>query len=368
MNELVVLIFACLALNFLIVPIVGARVWRRRATHSPESLAPAMASADAYVSILFCRLAVQVARVIGSDSLCLLVRDDTDEYVTVAGRGRSEELIGHRVETAAVSRLVGAGVAVPARTPSGRDVLLHAPVRAGDRDMPTVRLLADLADVCATAVDDLGPHGRPDHAVRACGILLAVLDESSTGEERHPLTGLSALASGIGERLRLDAGAMIELMLGACVYGLAAVEEPDAPFAAELEEEDCLSLAHPVRAAERFASVPGLEVVTLTVRTIGERWDGRGRPYGLERERIPLASRILAACGAVNALVAAPPRGPGLTTEEALRRVQAASGSRFDPTVVAALSAELIGEVPQLGELVPSERWAQADALYSIAQ
>ena len=370
---IVVAIVVCLAvLNFAVVPAVGAIVRRRHeANSSMAGLAPAMAAADAYVSILLCRLVVQVGRVLGVDQLSLLVRDSNDArgLIAVAGRGVGEELIGLRLGPDEVSRRLGGGVVVPARTRSGREVVLCAPAEAvAGRDAPTARLLRDLAGACAQAVDNVASHPRPDPAVRVCAMLLLLIDESHRRDEPRGLSELTALTTRIGARLRLDAGAMIELMLAAGIYSLAAVDRPAAVrFATELQQPDAIFPVDPVAAADEFSGIPGLEVVTLIVGAIGERWDGRGHPHGIARERIPLASRILCACGAVTALAAAPPAGPGLPTEEALREIQAASGSRFDPTVVAALSDELIGEVPPLGDLVPSGEWARADAPYSVA-
>jgi response regulator RpfG family c-di-GMP phosphodiesterase len=110
--------------------------------------------------------------------------------------------------------------------------------------------------------------------------------------------------------------------------------------------------------------VPGFEVVALIVRFIPERWDGLG-PQGLSGHRIPLASRILAACNAIRVL-AANRAHDGVAVEMALRRVQAASGSIFDPTVVAALTHELVGDMPHLADdATTAADWARADAQYA---
>jgi putative nucleotidyltransferase with HDIG domain len=65
-----------------------------------------------------------------------------------------------------------------------------------------------------------------------------------------------------------------------------------------------------------------------------ERWDGSGYPYGIRGEYIPLGARILAVADAFEAI-----RVPGVSDRTlrdriALRILQVASGTQFDPCVV----------------------------------
>lgn len=77
------------------------------------------------------------------------------------------------------------------------------------------------------------------------------------------------------------------------------------------------------------------QVVEL-VEGIGEHFDGSG-PRTLAGETIPLGSRVLAAADEYESRITPKPFGAGLTTAEALVEVEALSGSRLDPVVVAAL-------------------------------
>jgi HD-GYP domain-containing protein (c-di-GMP phosphodiesterase class II) len=73
------------------------------------------------------------------------------------------------------------------------------------------------------------------------------------------------------------------------------------------------------------------------VRSCHERWDGRGYPDGLEGDEIPLASRIVFACDAYNAMTTDRPYRPALTTDVALQELSDNAGTQFDPRVAAAL-------------------------------
>ena len=103
---------------------------------------------------------------------------------------------------------------------------------------------------------------------------------------------------------------------------------------------------HPVWGAELLACVPGIEVVANIVRFHHERWDGAGYPDGLAGERIPLASRIIAACDAYHAMTSDRPYRRAMSAERALGELRANAGSQFDPTVVAQIEMAVVQPAP----------------------
>jgi response regulator RpfG family c-di-GMP phosphodiesterase len=71
-----------------------------------------------------------------------------------------------------------------------------------------------------------------------------------------------------------------------------------------------------------------------------ERFDGTGYPRGLSGDRIPLGARIVAVAEAYDSLVSGGlPHRTALTPAQALREIQAASGTAFDPAVVRAFAS-----------------------------
>lgn len=70
-----------------------------------------------------------------------------------------------------------------------------------------------------------------------------------------------------------------------------------------------------------------------------ECWDGSGYPYGLKGDQIPLAGRLMAVADVYDALISARVYKPSYSHAIARERIQAASGVRFDPDVVAAFLA-----------------------------
>jgi polar amino acid transport system substrate-binding protein len=70
------------------------------------------------------------------------------------------------------------------------------------------------------------------------------------------------------------------------------------------------------------------------VRHHHERYDGTGYPDGLEKEEIPLMSRILACADSFDAMTSDRPyRNRRMTVEEALTEIKNNTGSQFDPRI-----------------------------------
>ncbi|MDR3278745.1 MAG: response regulator [Oscillospiraceae bacterium] len=70
-----------------------------------------------------------------------------------------------------------------------------------------------------------------------------------------------------------------------------------------------------------------------------EKWDGSGYPRGLSGENIPLQGRLMAFADVYDALVSERAYKKAFPHEEAVKIIEDASGSHFDPAVMAAFSA-----------------------------
>ena len=90
--------------------------------------------------------------------------------------------------------------------------------------------------------------------------------------------------------------------------------------------------------------------VSPIIRAHHEHWDGLGYPRGLAGDQIPIGARIISVVDAWDAMTTDRPYRRSLGNEEALRRLNAGSGTQWDPQVVAMFIALLAA-----GHLEPAD-------------
>ena len=91
---------------------------------------------------------------------------------------------------------------------------------------------------------------------------------------------------------------------------------------------------HPVRGAEMIEPLQFLKSAIPLVRHHHERYDGKGYPDGLVRDKIPIMARIMACADAFDAMTSNRPyRRNRMSIEQALGEIKSNSGSQFDPKV-----------------------------------
>jgi HD-GYP domain-containing protein (c-di-GMP phosphodiesterase class II) len=175
--------------------------------------------------------------------------------------------------------------------------------------------------------------------------------------------GVAALARAVAGRLGLMSNDVEEVVLTAELHDVGKLALPETLLekAGPLDEEEWqLMLLHTLAGEQILSDLAGAAAVASLVRSTHERWDGRGYPDGLAGEEIPLASRVVFACDAFDAMRSARPYQRPKTAVEALDEVERCAGTQFDPRVVDALVEELVwsGRARRGGELVGSRRRA----------
>lgn len=108
---------------------------------------------------------------------------------------------------------------------------------------------------------------------------------------------------------------------------------------------------HPERGARIIAPMRFAREVAPIVLGHHEHWDGRGYPYGLRGEEIPIGARIIAIVDAYDAMTTDRPYRGALTRERAIQRLRSRSGVQWDPHLVA-----IFADMVERGQLTePSE-------------
>jgi GGDEF domain-containing protein len=167
-------------------------------------------------------------------------------------------------------------------------------------------------------------------------------------EKRGVETGVGCtmgeLARNVAAQVGLDHEATARTALAAELHdiGKAAIPREILAKPSALDKHEWVFVQRSPAVGERIVSVtvPGQEVAAI-VRAASERYDGAGYPDGLAGDAIPLEARVVAVCGALEAMLSERPYRPPRSLAEALSELQAGSGGQFDPRVVQAVTAVL---------------------------
>ena len=149
-------------------------------------------------------------------------------------------------------------------------------------------------------------------------------------------TRLAEWAVRIGRDLGLDDECLRDLEAAAILHDIGKIGTPDAILRKPsklTEDEYAVIKKHPEYGWAVLRAVPGFERVSLFVLHHHEGYDGSGYPASLRGDEIPIGSRIVSVMDSFDAMVSSRPYRTGLPLEEAIRRLQAGSGTQFDPIV-----------------------------------
>jgi HD-GYP domain-containing protein (c-di-GMP phosphodiesterase class II) len=211
-------------------------------------------------------------------------------------------------------------------------------------DETELDLLRRLADLAAVPLEQSDMHERLQIA-NASGVeaLTAAIDLHDHYTWEHS-EAVMALAERVAQRLHFDEAALAEIALAARLHDVGKIGVPDAILLKEgpLDEEEWEVIrCSPRWGAEMIERFPRLGNVATIVRCLHEHWDGCGYPDGLKGEEIPLASRVVLACDAYDAMTRDRPWRPAFEPWIAARKLRSGAGHQFDPNVVDAVTATL---------------------------
>jgi HD-GYP domain-containing protein (c-di-GMP phosphodiesterase class II) len=146
----------------------------------------------------------------------------------------------------------------------------------------------------------------------------------------------------IGKELNLPAAFMETLQISAQLHDVGKIGIEDRilkkPGALTAEEFEVMK-THTTKGANILRPVTQLAEMLPGIELHHEALDGRGYPYGLQGDQIPLLAKVIAVADTFDALTTNRPYQHAHTPEEALKIIQNLAGKRLDPEPVAALMA-----------------------------
>jgi HD-GYP domain-containing protein (c-di-GMP phosphodiesterase class II) len=216
-------------------------------------------------------------------------------------------------------------------------------------------------------VEDLKRAAEENHALFLGSIqmLAGAVDEKDPYTRGHSdrVTRYSLL---IAKELKLPPTFMETLQISAQLHDVGKIGIEDRilkkPGALNAEEFEAMK-THTTKGANILRPVTQLAEMLPGIELHHEALDGRGYPYGLQGDQIPLLARVIAVADTFDALTTNRPYQHAHTPEEALAIIQTLVGKRLDPEAVAALMAVYARGEIRIQRSIAIKRPVAADAV-----
>ncbi|MFY9531713.1 MAG: HD domain-containing phosphohydrolase [Candidatus Acidiferrales bacterium] len=172
-------------------------------------------------------------------------------------------------------------------------------------------------------------------------MLAAAIDEKDPYTRGHS-GRVAKYSMAIGEAMGLNAEDLDRLRISALLHDVGKIGVDDRvlkkPGQLTDEEFDVMK-QHTIKGANIMRPVAQLKEMLPGIELHHERMDGKGYPYGLAGEQIPLMARIIAVADTFDAITTNRPYQSAMDLDYALERVRSLAVVKFDQEVVAAFES-----------------------------
>jgi putative nucleotidyltransferase with HDIG domain len=172
-------------------------------------------------------------------------------------------------------------------------------------------------------------------------MLAAAIDEKDPYTRGHS-GRVAKYSTLIGRELGLSAEELDKLRIAALLHDVGKIGVEDRvlkkPGALTPEEFDLMK-QHTVKGANIMRPVSQLKEMLPGIELHHEHMDGRGYPYGLTEQQIPMMARIIGVADTLDAMTTNRPYQTAMDLDYALGRIRSLTGAKFDGVVVNALES-----------------------------
>src|SRR5919206_4086131 len=157
----------------------------------------------------------------------------------------------------------------------------------------------------------------------------------------------------IAERMNLPDDEIEKLRISAILHDVGKIAIDDKILkkpAALTDEEYEIMKGHPQKGYKIMSQIPAMKEFLPGMYMHHEMVNGMGYPQGLKGDEIPLMGKIVAVADTFDAMTTDRPYQKAMKFEDALARIESFVGTRYDPSVVAALS-----EACKEGQIKPGQ-------------
>src|SRR5213082_339078 len=172
-------------------------------------------------------------------------------------------------------------------------------------------------------------------------MLAAAIDEKDPYTRGHS-GRVAKYSTLIGQELGLSTEELDKLRIAALLHDVGKIGVKNAAMrkpGALTPEEFGLMKRHTVKGANIMRPVSQVREMLPVIELHHEHMDGRGYPYGLQGQQIPLMARIIGVADTLDAMTTNRPYQTAMELDYAMDKIRALTGSKFDAVVVTALES-----------------------------
>ena len=172
-------------------------------------------------------------------------------------------------------------------------------------------------------------------------MLAAAIDEKDPYTRGHS-GRVAKYSTLIGQELGLTREELDKLRIAALLHDVGKIGVEDRVLkkpGSLTPEEFGLMKQHTVKGANIMRPVSQLKEMLPGIELHHEHMDGRGYPYGLQGQQIPMMARIIGVADTLDAMTTNRPYQTAMELDYAMDRIRALTGSKFDAVVVTALES-----------------------------
>jgi len=147
------------------------------------------------------------------------------------------------------------------------------------------------------------------------------------------------MAEFLGGQLKWSDEKLWEVKMGGILHDIGKIGVPDAILnkAQTLTDQEFeIMKQHPICGAKILEGIPFLAPAIPYVLYHHERFDGKGYPYGLRHDQIPLQGRLMSVVDTFDAMTSDRPYRKAKSFKMSLKEIRDCSGTQFDPHIAQA--------------------------------
>jgi response regulator RpfG family c-di-GMP phosphodiesterase len=268
-------------------------------------------------------------------------QDNVSKWVIKHGRPRvfDKDEIGGRFLSSQLRKNIRSVIVHPLMA-KGKVIGILSLIRTRGRMSPfttgQLHSLSIMASKAASAIENSRLYEELKESYLQTLTALANAVEARDIYTRGHTERVCYMAEFLGRQLMWDEEKLWEVKMGGILHDIGKIGVPDAILnkAQTLTHEEFeIMKQHPICGAKILEGIPFLAPAIPYVLYHHERFDGKGYPYGLRNNQIPLQGRLMSVVDTFDAMTSDRPYRKAKSFKTTLKEIKDCAGTQFDPHI-----------------------------------